>query len=97
MLLPYNLLPSRRGGLPHINRNARHPTPRQHTNSNNIIQPIIHPIRARLKPPSQQGPPICLRRALSLHIDPGAVVCLDVVTCVRTDLAVFVGKPPVCA
>jgi hypothetical protein len=53
VLLPYNLPTSRRASLPHINRNARRPAPRQHTHSNNIIQPIIRPIGARLKPAPQ--------------------------------------------
>lgn len=89
--------PSRRIGLPHIDHHALRSIPRQHTHSHNIIEPVVSPIRRRLEFASQQRSSIGLSRAFCLHIDPGAVICLNIVACIGADLPVLVCETPVCA
>jgi hypothetical protein len=82
--------------LPHIDRHATGPIPRQHAYGRNVVEPRVRAVGRRLELPAQHRAAVLAgRQADGLHEDVGAVVGLDVVACVGADRSVRVGEAPV--
>jgi hypothetical protein len=87
-------LPSRRIHLPHVDEDLI-PAPVQHSYRDYIVQPSQSPIRGCLKLPPEQRPSIVQRRPFSLNVHVSAVIRLNVVACIRSELPIDVRQAPV--